>query len=170
MCLLQASGAWLLQEGGSPFDGLVLMCTAKSAYVGRVLPEGRLVLLHNMPRPPDTPQVLLLQGNKGCLSWLASGWRGALGQGACCVRTPDRASQALMPECGMQGSVPYAAWRASPAQPAGKRAAVVAALAWDRQLLLLDVPLTRPADEAPAGMHASPLLLEGWSSCLLMCR
>ena len=70
----------------------------------------------------------------------------------------------------MQGSVPYAAWRASPTQLAGKRAAVVAALAWDRQLLLLDVPLTRPAEEAPAGMHASPLLLRGWFPRPLMCR
>ena len=62
---------WLLQDGGSPFDGLVLMCTAKSAYVGRVLPEGRLVLLHNMPRPPDTPQVLLPQAKKSCFPGLA---------------------------------------------------------------------------------------------------
>ena len=46
-----------LQDGGSPFDGLVLMCSAKGAYVGRVLPEGRLTLLHNIPRPPDTLQV-----------------------------------------------------------------------------------------------------------------
>ena len=86
------------------------------------------------------------------------------------MRTPDRALQALMPDVGLQGSLPYAAWRASPAQPAGKRAAVVAALAWDRQLLLLDVPLTRPADEAPAGMHASPLQLQGWFSSHLMCK
>ena len=47
----------MVQDGGSPFDGLVLMCSAKGAYVGRVLPEGRLILLHNIPRPPDTPQV-----------------------------------------------------------------------------------------------------------------
>lgn len=33
------------------------MCAAKAAYVGRVLPEGRLILLHNIPCPPDVPQA-----------------------------------------------------------------------------------------------------------------
>lgn len=47
----------MLQDGGSPSDGLVLMCTRKGAYIGRVLMDGRLILLHNIPRPPDALQV-----------------------------------------------------------------------------------------------------------------
>ena len=38
------------------------MCSAKGAYIGRILPEGRLILLHNIPRPPDTPQVAAHHG------------------------------------------------------------------------------------------------------------
>lgn len=37
---------------------MVLLCTARAAYVGRLsLPDGRLNILHNIPRPPDAPQV-----------------------------------------------------------------------------------------------------------------
>ena len=50
----------MAQDGASPFDSLVLMCSAKGTYVGKVLPEGRLLLLHNIPRPPDAPQASCL--------------------------------------------------------------------------------------------------------------
>ncbi|CAL8466179.1 g5715 [Coccomyxa elongata] len=62
-----AARALFFQDGASPFDGMVLLCTARAAYVGRMLPDGRLNILHNIPRPPDAPQ--------GCLphaSWRLS--------------------------------------------------------------------------------------------------
>ena len=95
------------QDGGpSPFDGAVLLVTARGAFVARCSPAdgGRLRVLHNIPRPP----------------------------------------------AAREGSFPAAAWRAQAAQPQQQEAPVQApvpraqlALAWEREALLLDVPLAQ---------------------------
>ena len=52
------------QEGGAN-DGMLLVGTARGVYVCRLLPEGRLAVVHSLPRP--------VSAREGCLP--SAAWR-----------------------------------------------------------------------------------------------
>eukprot|EP00884_Botryococcus_braunii_P022622 jgi/Botrbrau1/9043/Bobra.0376s0020.2 len=97
---------FFFQEGGAAWlEGTALICSHKGAFVARVGMDGRLGILHNIPRPPD-----------------------------------------IRPDC-----VPYAAWRLrtstalAGSPPTSRIPSASLIVAWETRLVLLEVPLARPA-------------------------